>query len=460
MRRQHGRYVVVGGSIAGLSTALALARAGVPVTLLERDDIPVAGDPEAAFAIERLGAPQAHQFHCFLARMVMVLRNRFPDVLADLEATGAWVEDGMGLGDGLGILYARRSTIEWLLRRALEAEPAVEVRTGCRVAGVEGRAVAGARVPTVTGARLCDGSVVEGTVVACTGRRRDLPGWLRGLGVDVPERLVESELIYITRWYALEPGSVRASRMLGDLGYLFYLAAPGDGDTLAVAVAVHPSDRELRALLLDDEGFGRIAALLPKVGRVMTECGARPIRSSQPMAGLVNRLRRFLDGDGAPLVLGFHALGDAHTCTNPAYGRGCSLALVQAVALADAAVAHSDDPAARAIAYETACARQVEPWFHNSVLMDAMRRRVGTGSPPLPSGPDFLRLFRDLAAGRLEDSVLVRGFARMVNLLVTPEELLADGDFLARAAALAAAPPAGPSERVGPTREELLQAAA
>jgi hypothetical protein len=191
----------------------------------------------------------------------------------------------------------------------------------------------------------------------------------------------------------------------------------------------------------------------------MTEGGARPLRSSQPMAGLVNRLRRFLDGDGAPLVLGFHALGDAHTCTNPAYGRGCSLALVQAVALADAVIAHADDPVARAVAYETACAHEVEPWFHNSLLMDSMRLRSGSGSPKT-SGPDFVGLFRDLATGRLDDAVLLRGFARMVNLLVTPEELLADGDFLARMVARAAAPSASRSERSGPTREELLAAAA
>ena len=35
-------------------------------------------------------------------------------------------------------------------------------------------------------------------------------------------------------------------------------------------------------------------------------------------------------------VLGLHAVGDSHTCTNPLYGRGCSLALVQALRLADA----------------------------------------------------------------------------------------------------------------------------
>ena len=38
-----------------------------------------------------------------------------------------------------------------------------------------------------------------------------------------------------------------------------------------------------------------------------------------------------------------HAVGDAHTCTNPLYGRGCSLAMVQATLLADAVARHGDD---------------------------------------------------------------------------------------------------------------------
>ena len=73
-----------------------------------------------------------------------------------------------------------------------------------------------------------------------------------------------------------------------------------------------------------------------------------PIGGVRPMAGLLNRTRRFLDDDGAPRVLGLHAVGDSHTCTNPLYGRGCSLALVQALRLADALAAHGDDAAARA----------------------------------------------------------------------------------------------------------------
>ena len=45
-----------------------------------------------------------------------------------------------------------------------------------------------------------------------------------------------------------------------------------------------------------------------------------------------------------PLAHGFFAIGDAHTCTNPLYGRGSSLAVLQAVLVADALAAHPHRP--------------------------------------------------------------------------------------------------------------------
>ena len=95
------------------------------------------------------------------------------------------------------------------------------------------------------------------------------------------------------------------------------------------------------------------------------------------MGGLVNRIRRFVGDDGRPLVLGFHAVGDAHTCTNPIYGRGCSLALVQAVALADALTAHpARTRSARAQAYEEACRE-----LHRTLVSHLGRDRPGPPGP-------------------------------------------------------------------------------
>jgi 2-polyprenyl-6-methoxyphenol hydroxylase-like FAD-dependent oxidoreductase len=485
VRGRQDRYVVVGGSVAGLVSALALARAGAAVTVIERDVIPEAGDPEEAFLNERPGVPQAHFLHAFLARMVVTFRDRFPDVMAGLEAAGARIEpmgEGIDMGDGLGLLIARRSTLEWVLRRTVAREPGVETRTGRTVVGLAPAtppATASPTTPptppTVTGVVLDDGTTVAGTVIACTGRRGDLNAWLQPHGVTIPERLVESELVYVTRWYAIDQ-SVPVAPILGDLGYLSYLAMPCDAGTLAVAVAVHPSDRELRACLLDDEGFDRLVSGLPHIGASLNTATARPIRSSRPMAGLVNRLRRFVDDDGRPLVLGLHAVGDAHTTTNPAYGRGCSLAVVQSTLLADAVGAHPDDSVARAQRYEAASAREIEPWFHNSVLMDSMRlqrrravERAGVdagldnagqvNAGPDNAGPDFSSVFGQLAWGAIADPVVATGLGRMMNLLVTPEQLFSDADFVTRLSTLATRKPDARRPPAGPTRDELLEAA-
>jgi flavin-dependent dehydrogenase len=179
------------------------------------------------------------------------------------------------------------------------------------------------------------------------------------------------------------------------------------------------------------------------------------------MAGLVNRLRRFTAPSGEPLVTGFHAVGDAHTCTNPAYGRGCSLALVGAGLLAEAAAAHPDDPAARARAYEAGCAREIEPWFHSSVMMDQARLSLRSGQRETPAAgqPDILGVLVAAGAGLIHDPVVIAGFARLLHLLVTPAQLFSDAEFTTRLMQLMSDPPPLPAGREGPTRDQLLQAA-
>ena len=451
------RAVVAGGGVGGLTLALALGRAGHSVTVLDRDPLPVADGVEQAFAVERPGAPQVHQTHGFLARMQVLLRSRFPDVLDDLLAAGGTtLPTTADLGDpqpgdeDLRVIVVRRSTLEWVLRRAALAEPLVDIRTSAPVAGLIGEA------GVVLGVRLADATEVAGDVVAAsTGRRGDVPGWLRPLGVEVAEEVRESGLMYLTRWYRLPPGFDVLSldpKLGGDLGFVKYLGVPGDGSTLSITLALRPDDRELRLALSDPRGFERACRLLPGPNQFFAGPDLEPLGEVRPMGGLLNRLRRFTDGEGAPLVTGFHAIGDAHTCTNPLYGRGCSLAMVMAVLLADAVADHPGDPHARAEAYEAACRAQVEPWYHASVEMD----RAGadpSGGVADPASP-MARLF----VAAQTDPVLGRGFARLWNLLATPAELAADPRYLERVAEVMAHPDDYPiPPREGPSRRELLR---
>jgi 2-polyprenyl-6-methoxyphenol hydroxylase-like FAD-dependent oxidoreductase len=463
------RVIVIGGGVGGLTAALALGRAGHPVTLLERDPLPPTADAEAAFVAERRGAPQVHQTHGFLARIQVELREHFPDVLADLLAAGGMtmpMTADLGApqpGDeDLKVIIVRRTTLEWVLRKEVVAQPGVEVRTGVAVSGLATtRSDAGV---TVTGVRLADGTTLDtDVVVAATGRRGPIPEWLAEAGVDVPETVHESGLMYLTRWYH-RPWSTDEidPKLGGDLGFVKYLGVPGDGDTLSVTLAVRTTDSDLRHALSDPDRFDEACRRLPGPDQFFAHGPLDPIGDVRPMTGLINRLRRFTDGDGAPTVLGFHALGDSHTTTNPLYGRGCSLAVVQAILLADAFAAHPGDPVARAAAYEAASVREVEPWFHASVDMDRMGSDPGgsgaiggSGGPGSEAAATMARIFVAAAT----HPVIGRGIARLMNLLVLPAELMQDGEFLTAVADVVADPDAYPiPARVGPTRAELLAA--
>jgi hypothetical protein len=181
-----------------------------------------------------------------------------------------------------------------------------------------------------------------------------------------------------------------------------------------------------------------------------------------PMSGLLNRLRRFVDDRGRPLVVGVHAVGDAHTCTNPLYGRGCSLAMVQAVLLADALADHPDDLAARAAAYEAACVREIEPWYHSAVELDrAGADPTGRGRGAGLAGSEQGRAMAAVFAAAATDPVIGRALMRSWNLLATPVELMADAELMARMAEVMAHPEDHPLPTpVGPTREALLGALA
>lgn len=481
------RVVVVGGGVGGLGSALALARSGNQVTLLERDPLPAVGGADEAFRTERRGAPQSHQTHGFLARLQVLLRDRFPDVFDSLLAVGCTtMSSTANLGEpqagdeDLAVLIVRRTTLDWVLRNAAIAQPDVSVRTEVTVAGLvaEPQRHPG-EPPTVTGVRLRDGEVLQADlVVVAGGRRSPLPTWLTAVGVTVPEEVVESGLMYLTRWYRFQEGaqSLADPKLGGDLGFVKFLGVPGDGNTMSVTLAVRTRDAELRAALAAPDRFDLACRLLPGPDTLFADGAREPLSDVRPMGRLLNRIRRFVDADGRPLVLGVHAVGDAHTCTNPLYGRGCTLALVQAVLLADALADHPDDPAARAATYEAACAREVEPWYHSAVELDRAGADPAGLGPSVPNAPGEAgevpesggmamteqgRAIAALFAAAATDPVIGRAMVRFWNLLATPAQLAADPEVMARMADVMAHPEDHPlPAREGPTREALLEALA
>jgi 2-polyprenyl-6-methoxyphenol hydroxylase-like FAD-dependent oxidoreductase len=201
------KFVVAGGGVAGLAAALAVARAGHHVVVLERDLVDPGGSPDDAFALQRRGIPHYLQPHAFLPRGRRSLGEGAPDVLGLLVEAGADPQEltvklrgALEPGDeDLVYLWVRRPVIEWALRRAAAAEPAVELRAGVRLAGLV-RSENGAS--RAIGVAVDGGEVIRGDVVVdALGRYRCPPDWPRDAGEPT-----DSGAIYYCRYFELAEG--------------------------------------------------------------------------------------------------------------------------------------------------------------------------------------------------------------------------------------------------------------
>ena len=472
----------MGAGVSGLGAGLALGRRGHQVTIVERDDTPLPASADDAFDWDRRGAPQVRHSHAFLARLRNLLRDHHPDVLAALLAAGATeLRFGQDLpptitnfvtehgDDDLVMLACRRTTFEWVLRRAVLAEPTVEVRTGVAVDGFVADAGAGGTPPTVRGVRLAGGGSIDADLVVCaTGRRAALNDWVKELtDVELHEDVDDTGIVYFSRFYRLNDGASmppRSGLIGGDLGYLKYGVFIGDNRTFSITLATPTDDDVLRRVVDDEENFERVAGAMT-VSAEYVDGRATPLTGVHKMAGLVNRWCNWV-GDGVPALIGVHPVGDALVCTNPLYGRGCSTGFWHAHLLAEAIDAHPGDPVAQALAHDAATRAHIRPWYKASVAQDTEARRVAAailaGDNPdgdAADGRAFMRgVFREglLPALRL-DAVVLRAFVRSLNLLSAPDALIADADVGARVLAVWQDRDNRPPEpALGPGRDEML----
>ena len=302
------KFVVAGGGVAGLAASLAVARAGHDAVVLERDPVQPGGSPHSAFDLERRGIPHYFQPHAFLPRGRRLLADCAPDVLETLMDAGADPQDvALKLrgprqpGDeDLVYLWVRRPIVEWALRRAAAADPAVEIRAGVRVTGL---------VAQENGARRAAGVAVDGSdpvrgdvVVDALGRYRCPPGWPRAAGEPS-----DSGAIYYCRYFELVDGVEHLDAPIlnprGDLGYMAFNVFRGDNRTFAVILLAPAADRELRILRFESAWRAACSAITP-LGVMTSADYGRPITDVMPMGGLMN-----VDRTGDPGVSGIIAVG-------------------------------------------------------------------------------------------------------------------------------------------------------
>jgi len=397
---QSESVVVLGAGIAGLCVALALAPTGRQITLLERDAPPPAGDAEAVFdSWQRRGASQLRHSHAFLARLRQLIATEHPSLLEALQAAGARelrFADGLpetiqarytpDPGDAeMAIIVSRRTTMEMVIRRYVEASPNVTIRSGVFVQGlVSERDAEGAL--TARGFRLESGeTVLADLVVDAGGRRSPAEDWLAEAGAVVPETGEDCKILYYTRFYAFEPGQSDPPRgryaASGDLGYLKFAIFPADNGTFSVTMAVPEVEEALRVAVVDPHVFDAIGARLPGLAAWIDPARARPVSKVYGMGDLKSRWREMAP-DGRPAILNFFSVGDSLVRTNPLYGRGCSFAAIEAHLLRDV-LTETAGPADRARVYSERVRKTLWPFYEDMLTQDrAAARRAEHGLDP------------------------------------------------------------------------------
>lgn len=479
------RVLVIGAGMAGLWTALALAPTGREVTLLERDPPPPQGGADEAFdRWTRRGVGHLRHSHAFLARLRLIIRDQHPNLLAELQTAGCrdlGFEGGLTdihkrsytpdpVDNDLAVLTSRRTTLELVMRRYVERQPNVTIRSGAFVRelllGVDA-------VPTVIGVVIEDASgrreLSADFVVDSAGRTSDAIEQLREAGAVIPEESEDCGILYYTRHYRLNPGVTEPERgeapLTGDLEYLKFGVFPGDNGCFSITLCVPEIEEELRKKIVDPAIFDACCASLPGLTPWIDPATATPISRVFGMGDLHSRWRDFAP-QGKAAVLGFFPVGDSLVRSNPLYGRGCSFAAVSAHLLRDA-LQMFEDPAARLEAYQRRIGAELRP--HHDAMRDADRSAIRRARQVLT--PDHQPNLKSRITKRfLEDGVaiairsdidLFRAALRGFHMLEDPQAWLKRPKNLAKVVGYWARGKTRNAEayrpRGGPEREAMLR---
>ena len=428
--------VVLGGSVAGLCAAGALAEHFDHVTILERDVLP-------ADAQHRRGVPQSKHPHFLLNAGRRSMGALFPGFEDDLIAAGgrllmpsldaAYLEEtgwASRKSSTMTMIYSSRILIERVLRDRVRALPHVTIREGVAVQGLEHRDGG------ITGVRLQDGQgapelLDTDLVVDAMGRGSSVADWLEAAGwPQVPVKTLDAKVTYVSRWYDLPPESERPETWW----WRHLVVMPTqDGDDS------RPAEHSFLSNFFPLDGDRAIACMgswgleMPRTvedfsssaERLRTPVFAAAMKQSTPTSEVHvtrstgNKWRRYDRLPTPPAGLVF--VGDSICAFNPFYGQGMSSAAQSAVLLkAELAKATALDGAfvagflreqvdALDVPWKLAMARDqgFECATGTEVLPEWRRRLVAAMTWPV---------FNVITGAAREDQVVDEHFARVFNL--------------------------------------------
>jgi 2-polyprenyl-6-methoxyphenol hydroxylase-like FAD-dependent oxidoreductase len=420
--------VVIGGSMAGLMTARALADFFDQVTVLERDQIE---DRPA----NHKSIPQGNHLHALMLGGQQILAALYPDFTNKLQRLGALrlragkdlafvLPDGKAYSLtgsikeprdlGLDFYCQSRGLLEYCVRQCTLTAANVEFRGGCAVQGLiwEKDRVQGVRFTDEGDAN----SLFADLIVDAGGRGSRAPRWLTEHGFQVPaETTIGVDFAYSSTKFRIPDYHGEPERVL-------FFGSPGQ---LLKGAGLEEIENETWLLSLygrfgdyppvDEAGFLAFVRSLP------TPRLYEIIKGAERLADIVRyrfptsvqrhyeRLPAFPEG--------FLVLGDAISSFNPVYGQGMSSAALQVKALQDELTQRTDGSQGLEGVARDFFAKAAEliatPWALAAATDFVFPKTTGQRPPKLEEDSRYFAALDTLAA---EDSEVQRLLSEVIQL--------------------------------------------
>ncbi|MEG3626540.1 FAD-dependent oxidoreductase [Streptomyces poriticola] len=430
--------VVLGGSLAGMLAARALAPFADRVTVLERDVLSAGPAPRRCL-------PQARHAHQLWSGGARALEELLPGVTGRLRRQGAHrlpvTTDMVVLcprgwyrrwEESHSMLLCTRDLLDAEVRARVCADERVEVLERAEAVGLAGTGAA------VTGVRVRERGAAErilpaGLVVDATGRGSRMLHWLRELGLPGPrQREVDSGLVYASRLFRA-PEAARDGFPVVNLQMDPRSWGPGRGGVLLPV-----EDGRWLVTLFGTRGgeppsssdgfaaYARRELRHPVIGELIAR--AEPLTGVSVTRATANR-RRFYERT-AHWPENLVVLGDALAALNPVYGHGMSVAAQSAAGLRSVLRRRGWGAPGLARAAQRAAARPAGAAWDLAVGQDVFFPGAAPGGPSLRErlAAAYVDRLAHTATGngriarRLTD---VMALERGAEVLLTPSVLVA-----------------------------------
>ncbi|WP_370123541.1 NAD(P)/FAD-dependent oxidoreductase [Bradyrhizobium sp. USDA 329] len=332
--------LIIGGGVAGLLAAHALADRFERVTIVERDHY---RDPNDLALVPRRGVPQSRCVHLLMAAGAAAFEQLIPGWSEQMGAHGAGPFDAsahsllhLSTGrlprseSGITAYGCSRALMESVLRRSLAKTTTVQVREGQKVVGLLAHAVDRRVIGVRTTGRQAVGEVelLADLVVDASGAGSILPRWIESLlkssGSRLETTVTNCRMQYASRWFTINPDNAPDWRCLS--------IAPTETSRGRAAMMLRAENDRWGVVLLsptgpplpaEDDTFLKFTSNLGDGELRAALAVARPLSPIHRYAPTPNRVTHFHLLPAWPE--GLVAIGDAVCTVDPYFGLGMTL---------------------------------------------------------------------------------------------------------------------------------------